>query len=160
MAFSRFFIKLNTTNALKKTINFGIRLLIASIYVLGGWVFFQMNYTDHQRIERLKNQGIESKGVVREIHQSPMGSQPVVEFMNTANQQATFKGMDAGGLYIGAQVPIKYDPNTSEAATLSDIEHYPVSLPRSVFGSAVFCSICLTVAVYTLTSKGFTVQLR
>ncbi len=146
---------------MKKVINLGIRIMIACIYLYGGWLFFKINYTDHQKLEKLKTEGIATEAVVTNVVQSITGPRPEVAFTSPDRQETRFTGFCNHEVQAGQKVAVVYHPkNYQEAALQADIEGYPRTFTHSVFGSAIFCAICIIVAAYTMFSKGFTFQLK
>jgi hypothetical protein len=136
-------------------------VVIASIYLMGGWIFFKVNYNDYMKIESLKQEGLVAEAVVMEMRHTPTGICPYVEVAAANGEKAVIYGFENPHLKVGDVVPVKYNPENIQIAALStDIEKYPVSFHRSVFGSAFFCAICCLVAGFTLFSKRFTFQLR
>jgi hypothetical protein len=146
---------------LKKFINLGIRVAIALIYLYGGFVFFTINYRDHQKVEQLKASGIQATAVVKEVRDTNDGPCPYAEFQTVSNETATVLGETSSSYHVGDMVTVKYNPqNVEEAAIESDLNNYHFQFSKSVFGSAVFCAICVLVAIFTLFSKKFRFQLK
>ncbi|WP_020532796.1 DUF3592 domain-containing protein [Flexithrix dorotheae] len=146
---------------MKKIINLSIRLVLALIYLVGGWVFFKINYSDHAKVESLKNNGIEAKAVVKDLKMTESGVCPYLEFETPDNKKTYFVGFENSDVQVGDVVTVKYNPeNAQEAALQADLDGYPGNFKKSVFGSALFCGICFVVAVFTLTSKRFKIQMK
>jgi len=146
---------------LKKTINLSIRVVIALIYLYGGFVFFTINYRDHQKVETLKASGLPATAIVKEVRNTSDGPCPYAEFTTTSNEKASVIGETSGTYQVGDVVTVKYNPqNVEEAAIESDLNNYHFQFSKSVFGSAVFCAICFLVAAFTLFSKRFRFQLK
>ncbi|MDW7693611.1 hypothetical protein R9C00_02560 [Flammeovirgaceae bacterium SG7u.111] len=145
---------------MKKTVNRSIRIFIASVYILGGLVFFKQNYKDHQFIEELKQEGVATTAVVKDVKITKDGICPFIEFKVSEGEKVAFLAFENEEVEVGETVEVKYNPeNIQQAAILADLENYPRNFKESVFGSAVFCAICLFVSVFTLTSKRFKLQI-
>ena len=146
-------------NTLKKIINLGIRVVIALIYIYGGFIFFKINYNDHQKIEVLKASGVLTEAVVKEMKMTDDGICPYAEFTTVSNHKGTVTGNSNSPYNVGDVVNVKYNPaNIEEAAIESDLNNNSFNFNKSVFGSALFCAICFLVAVFTLFSKKFRFQ--
>ena len=146
---------------MKKTINLTIRVVIALIYLYGGFIFFMINYKDHKKVETLKASGIQTTAIVKEVKNTGDGPCPYAEFTTVSNEKATVLGETSNSYTVGDQVMVKYNPqNFEEAAIESDLNNYHFQFSKSVFGSAIFCAICFLVALFTLFSKRFRFQLK
>ncbi|UZR95887.1 DUF3592 domain-containing protein [Chondrinema litorale] len=144
---------------MKKIINLGIRVAIALIYIYGGFIFFKINYNDHQKIETLKASGISAEAVVKEMKMTDDGICPYAEFVTVSNHTGNVTGNSNSSYNVGDVVMVKYNPeNLDEAAIESDLNSNTFNFNKSVFGSALFCAICFLVAVFTLFSKKFRFQ--
>jgi len=145
----------------KKLINLSIRVTIAAIYIMGGYLYFSMNYTDHAIIEKLKDGGVEATATVLDVKQTISGPKPKVRFIADNAEKVEFEALPNESVKKGDLVTIRYNPqNNAEAVLASDIEAYPRSFKDSVFGSALFCALCAVVSAYTLFSKRFSFQLQ
>jgi len=95
---------------MKKVINLGIRIMIACIYLYGGWLFFKINYTDHQKLEKLKTEGIATEAVVTNVVQSITGPRPEVAFTSPDRQETRFTGFCNHEVQAGQKVAVVYHP--------------------------------------------------
>ena len=145
---------------MKKFINLSIRVVIALIYLYGGFIFFTINYRDHQKVEQLKTSGVQTTAVVKELRNTNDGPCPYAEFKTVGNQTASVLGETSSSYNVGDVVTVKYNPkNVEQAAIESDLNNYHFQFSKSILGSAVFCAICFLVALFTLFSKKFRFQL-
>lgn len=120
-----------------------------------------VNYKDHQKVETLKASGVQTTAIVKEVKNTGDGPCPYAEFTTNSNQTASVLGETSSSYNVGDRVMVKYNPqNLEEAAIESDLNNYHFQFSKSVFGSAVFCAICFSVALFTLFSKRFRFQLK